>query len=79
MNAGHARTHARTHARFGCLDTFRWYLFTDVCFNQPKTFAERLALASRMLPQKLLDTMPVAIDSIDNIAEGLFAAWPERL
>jgi len=47
-------------------------------FDQPKTFAERKALA-RVLVEKLEYRMPVAIDSIDNQADKIFAAWPERI
>jgi hypothetical protein len=47
-------------------------------FNQPKTFEERKALA-KVLVERLKYRMPLAIDSIDNQADKLFAAWPERI
>lgn len=56
-----------------------WFLFTDVCFDQPKCFDERIDLAARLLPRELLAALPVTIDGMDNLAEGLYAAWPERL
>jgi len=43
-----------------------------------RTFAERKALA-KVLVEKLEYRMPVAIDSIDNQADQVFAAWPERI
>lgn len=61
------------------VDVCRWFLFTDVCYDQPKSLEERVGLASELLPKQLLAAMPVAIDTIENTAETLFAAWPERL
>ena len=40
-----------------------------MCFDQPKSLQERIELANDMLPQKLLDTMPVTVDNMDNRAE----------
>ena len=57
----------------------RWFLFTDVCYDQPTSLDERKQLASELLPQQLLAAIPVAIDTMENTAETLFAAWPERL
>ena len=56
----------------------RWFHFTDVCY-QPTSLEERKQLTSELLPQKLLAAIPVAIDTMENTAETLFAAWPERL
>jgi len=50
----------------------------QLVFNQPKTFAERKALAD-ILVERLGYRMPLAIDSIDGRAEKAFAAWPERI
>jgi hypothetical protein len=47
-------------------------------FKQPQTFAERKALA-KVLVERLKYRIPVAIDSIDNQADKVFAAWPERI
>jgi hypothetical protein len=47
-------------------------------FNQPKTFEERKELA-KVLVDRLEYRMPVAIDSLDNRAESVFGAWPERI
>jgi hypothetical protein len=47
-------------------------------FNQPKTFEERRDLA-KVLVERLKYRVPLAVDSIDNQADKLFAAWPERI
>ena len=47
-------------------------------FNQPKLFEERKNLA-RVLVERLEYRMPLAIDGMDNAADKLFAAWPERI
>lgn len=47
-------------------------------FNQPKTFDERKQLA-KVLVERLKYLMPVAIDTIDDQAGKVFAAWPERI
>lgn len=47
-------------------------------YNQPKTFEERKELA-KVLVDRLEYRMPVAIDSLDNRAERVFGAWPERI
>ncbi len=47
-------------------------------FNQPKTFDDRKTLA-KVLVERLNYRMPLAIDSIDDQAGKIFAAWPERI
>ena len=47
-------------------------------FSQPKTFDQRKALA-QVLVDRLKYRMPLAIDTIDNQADQVFAAWPERI
>jgi hypothetical protein len=47
-------------------------------FNQPKSFEERKALA-RLLVERLKYRMPLAVDTMDNRMDQLFAAWPERI
>jgi len=49
-----------------------------IVFKQPKVFAERME-AAKILVERLHYKAPVAIDSMDNLAETAFAAWPERL
>ena len=47
-------------------------------FDQPKTFNERKALA-KVLVERLKYRLPLAVDTIDNHAGTVFAAWPERI
>jgi hypothetical protein len=47
-------------------------------FKQPKTFEQRKELAA-VLVDKLKYRMPLAVDPIDNRADVVFAAWPERI
>jgi iodothyronine deiodinase-like protein len=49
-----------------------------IVFNQPKTFEERKA-AAKILVERLHCNLPLAIDSMDNRAETIFSAWPERI
>ena len=50
----------------------------NVVFKQPKVFAERQE-AAKILVERLKYKEPVAIDSMDNLAETAYSAWPERL
>jgi Iodothyronine deiodinase len=47
-------------------------------FKQPKTFEARKELAA-VLVDKLKYRMPLAVDTIDNKADQVFAGWPERI
>lgn len=47
-------------------------------FKQPKTFEARKELAA-VLVDKLKYRVPLAVDTIDNKANQLFAGWPERI
>ena len=49
-----------------------------IVFKQPKSFAERLE-AAKILVERLHYKAPVAVDSMDNLAETAYSAWPERL
>ena len=55
-----------------------WALYSDVCFDAPKTLAERAAIARRFAT-RLHGGVPLVVDGLDNAAERAFAAWPERL
>jgi hypothetical protein len=48
-----------------------------VCYPQPKTTAERLAIA-KDFAQRFRYALPLAVDDIENPAERLYAGWPER-
>ncbi len=50
----------------------------DVCYMQPTTLAERIAIA-RDFVKRTDYRLPLVVDSMDNAAEKAFAAWPERL
>ena len=48
-----------------------------VCYPQPRTMAERLAIANDFA-RRFRYPLPLAVDGIDNPAERLYAGWPER-
>lgn len=50
----------------------------DVCYPQPKTLAQRVAIANDFV-KRFRYGIPLAVDPIDNRADALYAGWPERL
>ena len=49
----------------------------NVCYPQPKTLAQRVAIANDFV--KRFDyRVPLAIDGMDNGANAFYAGWPER-
>ena len=50
----------------------------DVCYAQPRTLADRLAIA-KDFTERFTWTLPMVVDPMDNPAEQAYAAWPERL
>ena len=50
----------------------------DVCYRQPKTMQERLAIANDFV-RRFNYRIPLVVDPMDNRANAAFAAWPERL
>ncbi len=49
----------------------------NVCYPQPKTLGQRVAIANDFV--KRFDyRVPLAVDGMDNRADGLYAGWPER-
>jgi len=50
----------------------------DVCYAQPKTLAQRVAIANDFT-QRFKYPVPFGIDQMDNAANDAYAAWPERL
>ena len=50
----------------------------DVVFEQPRSEAERRVVAGSCL-LRLGTAMPCVVDSIDNLVDHAYAAWPERL
>jgi type I thyroxine 5'-deiodinase len=49
-----------------------------VCYAQPVTFADRVAIARDFVERCAYD-IPIAIDPIANPANEVYAGWPERL
>ncbi len=49
-----------------------------VCYPQPKTFAQRLAIANDFA-RRFDYRVPLVVDAIDNPADRLYAGWPERV
>jgi type I thyroxine 5'-deiodinase len=50
----------------------------DVCYRQPRTFADRLAIA-RDFKDRFDYRIPLLVDGVENPAMHLYAGWPERL
>jgi len=48
-----------------------------VCYPQPRTLAQRVAIANDFA-KRFGYRVPLAVDRIDNGANALYAAWPER-
>jgi len=49
----------------------------NVCYPQPKTTAQRVAIANDFVKRFRYD-VPLAVDPIENRANALYAGWPER-
>ena len=50
----------------------------DVCYAQPKTLEQRLAIANDFT-KRFNYQVPFGIDDMSNAANDAYAAWPERL
>ncbi len=50
----------------------------NVCYPQPRTLAQRVAIANDFVRRFHYD-VPLAVDPMDNRANALYAGWPERL
>jgi hypothetical protein len=50
----------------------------DVCYAQPKTLRDRVAIANDF-KERFQYKLPLLVDPIENPANAAFAAWPERL
>ncbi len=48
-----------------------------VCYRQPRTLADRLAIA-RDFVARMEYPIPIAVDPMDNRADEIYAGWPER-
>ena len=50
----------------------------DVCYAQPKTLEQRVAIAQDFT-KRYKFPLPFGIDEMANAADNAYAAWPERL
>ena len=50
----------------------------DVCYPQPRTTAQRLAIANDFV-DRFGYPIPLLVDEIANPANATYAGWPERL
>ena len=50
----------------------------DVCYPQPTTTEQRVAIATDFR-ERFQYTIPLLVDPIANQANTLYAGWPERL
>jgi len=55
-----------------------WHVYKTICFDQPKTLEAREELARKYI-EATCSSIPTVLDTIDNNANELYAAWPERL
>jgi hypothetical protein len=49
-----------------------------VCYPQPKTLAQRVAIANDFT-RRFAYPLPLLVDPMENPANKLYAGWPERL
>ena len=49
-----------------------------VCYPQPRTTEQRLAIARDFLARHKYE-IPLLVDPIENQANAIYAGWPERL
>jgi len=50
----------------------------DVCYAQPKTLEQRVAIANDFT-KRFRYAMPFGIDDMSNAADLAYSAWPERI
>jgi hypothetical protein len=50
----------------------------DVCYAQPKTLEQRVAIAQDFVKRQKYP-LPFGIDDMNNAADLAYSAWPERL
>jgi Iodothyronine deiodinase len=50
----------------------------DVCYAQPKTLEQRVAIANDFVRRQKYP-LPFGIDDMNNAADLAYSAWPERL
>ena len=50
----------------------------DVCYAQPKTLEQRVAIAQDFT-KRFKFSLPFGIDDMSNAADNAYSAWPERI
>jgi len=50
----------------------------NVCYPQPKTLEQRVAIANDFI-KRFHFPMPFGVDEMNNAANDAYAAWPERI
>ncbi len=50
----------------------------DVCYAQPKNLEQRVAIANDFI-KRFHYPLPLGIDDVNNAANDIYAAWPERI
>ena len=50
----------------------------DVCYAQPKTLEQRMAIANDFT-KRFKYPLPFGVDDMNNAADLAYSAWPERL
>jgi hypothetical protein len=50
----------------------------EVCYAQPRTLSDRLAIANDFT-KRFNYPLPFGVDDMNNAANNVYAAWPERL
>src|SRR5260370_33066852 len=50
----------------------------SVCYPQPRTLAQRVAIANEFARRFHYD-VPLAVDPMDHRAKALYSGWPERI
>ena len=49
-----------------------------ICYPQPRSLAQRVAIAGDFV-RRFRYRIPLAVDAMDNRADALYGAWPERI
>jgi hypothetical protein len=50
----------------------------SICYLQPKTMSQRIAIANDFV-RRFKFRIPMLVDHMDNRADELYSAWPERI
>lgn len=50
----------------------------DICYPQPTTFPQRVAIANDFVT-RFKFPLPIEVDAMNNAADRIYGAWPERI